>query len=104
MTMVYSVFCLHELPKKERQDLIREAFRVLKPGGLCVLADSLQTNDEPELNWALERFPKTYHEPFFKSYVSEDLLTMIEKVTGVRAMQDHGFLTKVVWFHRPLNS
>ncbi|MBX3022709.1 MAG: class I SAM-dependent methyltransferase [Bdellovibrionales bacterium] len=98
---VYSVYVLHELPKPEREKLVREAYRVLKPGGVLVIADSLQIDDEPELNWALERFPKVYHEPFYKNYSRDRLEDLLERVTGEKALSEHAFFTKVVWVKKP---
>ena len=71
--VVYSVYLFHELPAEERDKVIKEAYRVLKPGGVLVFADSLQMHDNPDLNWALERFPKVYHEPFYKDYLGKNL-------------------------------
>lgn len=102
--VVYSVFLLHELPKAERAALVREAYRVLKPGGLLVLADSLQWDDVPELNWALERFPKSYHEPLYKSYVEEDLQLLVDKTFAGNSREQHAFFTKVVWIQKSASS
>lgn len=101
---VYSVFMLHELPKAERESMLREAYRVLRPGGVMVVADSLQKGDEPELDWALERFPKIYHEPFYANYLGNDLGRVIKQITGCEPQEDHAFFTKVVWVHKPASS
>ena len=102
--VAYCVYLLHELPKATREKVVSEAFRVLKPGGLLVFADSLQFNDEPELNWALERFPKVYHEPFFKNYSRDKMETLLERQTGTPAKSEHAFFTKVAWVQKPFSS
>jgi ubiquinone/menaquinone biosynthesis C-methylase UbiE len=99
--VVYSVFVLHELPREERERLVREAYRLLKPGGLLLIADSLQIDDEADLNWALERFPKVYHEPFYKDYSQDKLEKLLERTTGQKASADHAFFTKLAWIHKP---
>lgn len=101
---VYSVYMLHEMPKSVREKVVREGFRVLKPGGVLVFADSLQLDDEPELNWALERFPKIYHEPFYKGYSKDKMEVMVSKQTRQNAEAEHGFFTKVVWVQKPFSS
>jgi ubiquinone/menaquinone biosynthesis C-methylase UbiE len=101
---VYSVYVMHELPARERELLVREAFRVLKPGGVLLLADSLQWDDEPELNWALERFPKVYHEPFYKNYLHDHMDQLLTRVTGCAASSDHAFLTRLAWIQKPISA
>ncbi|MGE4133042.1 MAG: methyltransferase domain-containing protein [Bdellovibrionales bacterium] len=98
---VVSVYLLHELPDSEREKLIREAWRLLKPGGILVLADSLQWDDTPDLNWALDRFPKIYHEPFYKNYVQSDLAKTMGSLTKTPTQQRHALFTKVVWTIKP---
>jgi ubiquinone/menaquinone biosynthesis C-methylase UbiE len=56
-----------------RQQVIDEAFRVLKPGGCFVICDSIQVADAPELKVMLDNFPKTFHEPFFNDYAQDDI-------------------------------
>ena len=41
--IVTSIYLFHEVPPKIRRDIAREFARVLKPGGLLVFMDSLQT-------------------------------------------------------------
>lgn len=100
---VVSVYLLHELPREEREKVLREAWRLLKPGGVLLMADSLQMDDQPQLNWALERFPKIYHEPFYKNYIVTKLETMIEKTVGLMSTTDYALFTKVCWVQKPQN-
>jgi hypothetical protein len=46
---------------------------VLKPGGKLVNIDSLQTGDEPDYDAMLDWFPVAFHEPYYASYLKEDL-------------------------------
>ncbi len=116
---VYSVYMLHELPRDVRSKVVREAYRILKPGGLLLFADSLQMGDTPEMDWALERFPKVYHEPFYKDYVRDRLEDLLAR-SCVHGSSSHavsgsdatlgkpetriGFLTKMAWLRKPLES
>jgi ubiquinone/menaquinone biosynthesis C-methylase UbiE len=43
---VVSGFCLHNLPSKLREEIAREIFRVLKPGGIFVTCDKIAENDK----------------------------------------------------------
>lgn len=97
---VVSVYLLHELPEEVRIKVISEARRVLKPGGLLVLADSIQYNDDPRFNWALDRFPLNYHEPFYANYVRTPLKSMLESCGFTKSTETHRFLTKVIWSER----
>lgn len=101
---VFSVYQLHEMPRAEREKLVREAYRVLRPGGLLLFADSLQRDDDKSLNWALERFPKVYHEPFYKDYSLDKMENLLKRTTGEEPYSDQGFLTKLVWLQKPVAS
>jgi ubiquinone/menaquinone biosynthesis C-methylase UbiE len=70
---VSCVFLFHELPGPVRQQVIDEAFRVLKPGGTLVICDSIQLDDSPILSPIMEGFAKTFHEPFYRDYVRDDI-------------------------------
>ena len=67
------IYLFHELPSQVRRAVVREIRRVLKPGGLLVFVDSLQTGDEPDYDAMLDYFPVAFHEPYYESYLREDL-------------------------------
>jgi ubiquinone/menaquinone biosynthesis C-methylase UbiE len=71
--LVFSVYLFHELPRNIREKALSESYRVLAPGGIIGICDSLQINDDKILNNVLEKFPKDYHEPFYLGYINWDL-------------------------------
>lgn len=71
--IVSCVYLFHELPRRARKAVAAEICRVLKPGGKLVYIDSLQTGDEPDYDAMLEWFPVAFHEPYYASYLKEDL-------------------------------
>ena len=71
--LVTSIYLFHEVPPKVRREIAREFARVLKPGGRLVFMDSLQLGDMPDFDAMLESFPANFHEPFYPSYIREDL-------------------------------
>ncbi|MCC6138826.1 MAG: class I SAM-dependent methyltransferase [Bdellovibrionaceae bacterium] len=94
--VVVSCYLMHELPRSAREKVIQEMVRLKKPEGVGVITDALQNNDNPELDWALERFPISYHEPFFKNYLQHSTERMVESLTGTIASTEKGFFTKAV--------
>lgn len=82
-----STFLFHELPADARQNVINEAYRVTKPGGVFVICDSIQKMDTPEFEPMMENFPAIFHEPYYRHYVSDDLVARLETAgfTGVEA-------------------
>jgi ubiquinone/menaquinone biosynthesis C-methylase UbiE len=68
-----SVFLFHELPAAVRQQVINEAHRVLKPGGLFVVCDSIQALDLPEAEPMMANFASMFHEPYYRHYTTDDL-------------------------------
>jgi ubiquinone/menaquinone biosynthesis C-methylase UbiE len=75
---VTCVFLFHELPGPVRQQVIDEVFRVIKPGGTFVICDSIQLDDSPLLSPMMEGFAKTFHEPFYRDYVRDDLTARLQ--------------------------
>ncbi|MES0880038.1 class I SAM-dependent methyltransferase [Roseibium sp. SCP14] len=76
LDVVSCVFLFHELPPKIRRQVIAEVARVLKPGGSFLFVDSLQTGDVPDYDGLLSLFPQLFHEPYYRSYLAEDLTTL----------------------------
>jgi len=77
-----------------------EIARVLKPGGLFAVADSIQPVDEPRLARLLEAFPAYFHEPYYATYAQTDLTELFGKA-GLRGVdQDAAFLTKAMLFEK----
>ncbi len=70
---VTCIYLFHELPPEVRRAVVNEIRRVLRPGGVLVFVDSLQTGDEPDYDTMLEYFPIAFHEPYYASYLEEDL-------------------------------
>jgi ubiquinone/menaquinone biosynthesis C-methylase UbiE len=89
--VVYSVFMMHEMPREIRQKFIAEAKRVLKPGGFFAYVDSLQLNQNPAFDKALERFPVDFHEPFYTDYIKTPMSTLLTDFREVT--NDHAFLS-----------
>ena len=93
---VFSCFLFHELPSAVRSELCNEAYRILKNKGIYGCVDSLQYNDDPEFNWALDQFPLDFHEPFFKDFTRKPLDQMWKKNRFNQIHTQIGFLAKCV--------
>jgi ubiquinone/menaquinone biosynthesis C-methylase UbiE len=76
---VTCVFLFHELPAEVRQKVIEQCFRTLKGGGTFVICDSMQAIDSPEFEIIMQNFPSMFHEPYYRNYVSDDLVERLEK-------------------------
>jgi ubiquinone/menaquinone biosynthesis C-methylase UbiE len=98
---VTAVYLFHELPPKVRAQAAAEIARVLKPGGVFALADSIQPVDEPRLARLLEAFPAYFHEPYYAGYAKTDLNALFGGVGLEARAQDAAFLTKAMLFEKP---
>jgi ubiquinone/menaquinone biosynthesis C-methylase UbiE len=98
---VASIFLFHELPPAVRRTVAAEMARVVAPGGWVVLCDSAQLSDSAEIESALTAFPESYHEPFYRGYLHDDLEEMLERCgLVVEAVEPH-LVSKVVVARRP---
>ena len=95
LDIVVCIFLFHELPPRVRPIVMKEISRVLKPGGLFVMADSAQFGDTPELDGILEYFPEGFHEPYYKGYLSYDFGPVMDAAGFVPERKSMAFLTKI---------
>lgn len=70
--VVVNVYLFHELPHEARAAAAREMARTVKPGGLVVWVDSVQSGDRPDLDANLGNF-QYLNEPHYPTYISEDV-------------------------------
>jgi ubiquinone/menaquinone biosynthesis C-methylase UbiE len=94
--VVTSTYMFHELPRNARRNVVREMFRVLKPGGLVVLEDSAQISESPELEGVLRGFPAEFHEPFYADYLEDDLGALLAEVGFSAQRTEPVLVAKVV--------
>jgi ubiquinone/menaquinone biosynthesis C-methylase UbiE len=99
--IVTSIYLFHEVPPMIRRAISREFARVLKPGGLLVFMDSLQPGDMPEVDAMLEAFPANLHEPYYPSYLCEDLSGIFAEAGFETIAAEPIFLSKLVTAKKP---
>ncbi len=98
---VSCIFLLHELPRDVRRRVVGELRRVLVPGGTLVVCDSAQLHDSPDLRFFLEAFPRTYHEPYYKSYLLDPLEGLLDE-TGFEGVEARPwFVAKIASGRKP---
>lgn len=94
------IFLFHELPPKIRKLAAAEIGRVIKPGGLFIFVESLQTGDEPDYDGLLELFPQLFHEPYYASYLTTDVAKLFENAGFVLEGTTHAVFAKIMQFRR----
>jgi ubiquinone/menaquinone biosynthesis C-methylase UbiE len=94
-----AIYLFHELPRPVRRAVAGEIARIVKPGGAFILVDSLQTGDEPLYDAMLDYFPFAFHEPYYQSYLKEDLDRMMHPAF-VPAGHFPAYLSKVLSYRR----
>lgn len=102
---VTSVFLFHELPAAARQNAINDCFRVLKPGGVLIICDSIQLSDSSPLAPMMSNFDLYFHEPYYKHYIHDDLTQRLENAGFESVATEVHFLSKYWSARKPeLNS
>ena len=90
------VYLFHELPRTIREKVLNQFFRVLEPGGVLVIADSIQISDSPDFIQVMENFHKSIHEPFYSDYIREDITAKIKEI-GFNNVNSKSFFMTKVW-------
>ncbi|HYG91905.1 MAG TPA: class I SAM-dependent methyltransferase [Azospirillum sp.] len=94
--VVTCIYLFHELPRKVRAQVAAEWARVLKPGGIAILVDSLQVGDNPVMDGLITLFPLAFYEPYYADYSRQDLGKLFGQAgLAVRSMT-LAFMSKVV--------
>ena len=92
---VSCVFLLHELPRQARARVLEQCERVLRPGGVMVLADSIQLADSPEFRTVMENFHRVFHEPYYKDYVMDDIDAHFRSAGFEQLLSESHFMVRV---------
>ncbi|KJH69986.1 class I SAM-dependent methyltransferase [Aliterella atlantica] len=95
------VFLFHELPAAARQNVIDQCFRVVQPGGVFVICDSIQMSDSPEMLPVMDSFHETFHEPYYKHYITDDLGQRLEKAGFEDISEQVHFMSKYLIARKP---
>ncbi|BAZ41365.1 type 11 methyltransferase [Calothrix sp. NIES-4101] len=96
-----SVFLFHELPPVARQNVINEAFRVIKPGGVFVICDSIQLSDSPDLEYMMHGFYETFHEPYYRHYMTDNFEERLQQAGFVDIEMQVHFMSKYFIARKP---
>ena len=100
---VLSVYLFHELPVEARRTVVREAARLLKPGGIFVLTDSIQKGDRPVQDPYLYKFG-AFAEPHYPGY-TEDSFTAIAREAGLVPWEkEQCSASKTLSFRKPMDA
>ena len=97
-----SVFLFHELPGAARQNVINEAFRVLQPGGVLVICDSMQAIDSPDFLTMMNNFPAIFHEPYYKHYITDNLEERLTTAGFTKIKTENHFVSKYWTAYKPI--
>ncbi|KAL4419508.1 hypothetical protein ABPG77_002294 [Micractinium sp. CCAP 211/92] len=98
--IVMCVYLFHELPAEVRKQAAAEMARVLKPGGIVILTDSMQLGDREVYEHTMGRFG-SFNEPYYEDYISTPLGPLFEAAGLKCGMKVVGSSTKTLSFYKP---
>ena len=100
MDAAISIYLFHELPPSVRGKAAREIGRVLKSGGMFVLAETIQYGDLPDCDGLIATFPGLLHEPYYESFARQDLTALFAHAGLMLVETDIAYLTKISVFRK----
>ena len=97
---VVCVYLFHEMPEEARAAAAASMARVLAPGGVLVLTDSMQRGDRPSLDGRLGNFAKL-NEPHYENYI-DTFLPALFTASGLECERKSvSSSTKCLSFRKP---
>lgn len=93
--LVTAAYLLHELPPEACAAVLREAARLLRPGGRLVIVDSIQLGDAPTLDPLLRSFPDHFHEPYYAGWIAAEVPALLAAAGLAPAGMELAYLSKV---------
>lgn len=98
--VIACVYLFHELPEEARVACAKEWYRLLRPGGLVVLTDSVQIGDREGWNETIGAFGD-FNEPHYRNYIACDMGALFEDAGFEPAMKVTASASKVWSFVKP---
>ena len=81
----------------------RDNYPRTKPGGVIILADSIQISDSPGFKPILENFNKVFHEPYYYDYINDDIEARLIRCGFQSITAESYFMTRVWAANKPLH-
>ncbi|MCB2107899.1 MAG: class I SAM-dependent methyltransferase [Rhodobacteraceae bacterium] len=96
--LVTSYIILHELPKQVIADILKESFRILKPGGDLLFGDVAPYREMSKLNaWRTDYAAKFGGEPYWRESSTMDVVAVMKNIGFVDVKYEGVGPTRYPW-------
>jgi hypothetical protein len=75
---------------------------LLEPGGIFMLADSVQLADSPQFSTVMENFRRVFHEPYYRHYITDDIEAKLKQAGFSPISAESHFMTRVWAARKPV--